>query len=780
MCCKDVQFGISEIRAYYGGLPTGRALLVNAEDYTVYQSIKAQLEIDSSKVCVYVSEHTPDQGLPSLEEIPYEVIGDKDYVLVGYSQASMLRSADYLEKQLGVLLELPVKGHTVILLDHCETHLRKYFSVHPDIQKRVLLIEGKPSTLPKIRLATSKEICIGTRPISDMKRLLVYLETLTSEKVFSNPDVTVVTEFSPNFFKNAVYSVSACDGIYESLEKQYPEIAAGTDKAFGTDEQWKFLAGLMTRHGTLSAVAESVFGTAFDLSSLIGEIADENDANKSWLHWLTMKSLGVKGNKYLSQVLEHSKSVSDFGEHVYMDLLKMRYDDENFKQCYTERKRLLDAIPENITFLDQYCSKVGLYQKYAVYYLTGNSDKEELTFMQCLAAYDYSADELLQITAATFPALNAYLKRFNFNATNTKLPDEDVTLRDVLTDYFEKYKLQKLTNRIYPDFLQQVKRFSTERPYNKLQSRSSVIIGLDKSNAQLYFFDALGVEYLAYIQTRCEHYGLIPEVYIACCELPSITSINKNFLHFFSDGAFNIKELDELKHHSQIIDYEQCKEPVHLFRELEIIDVELKKIQAKLKQGHFEKAVVVSDHGASRLAVIHEQENEKLELAEKGIHSGRCCPASEDPHIPYAAYWNGYSVLANYDRFKGSRKANVEVHGGASLEEVVVPVLVLTKKPTEIDICFVDPVVVLKGKEPAEITVFANIPLQEPMLVVNGRVYIGAFLGDRKHAKFTMPELKRTKDWTADFYDGEKQLASGLEFRVQKNTQEQMLLKKAF
>lgn len=167
-----------------------------------------------------------------------------------------------------------------------------------------------------------------------------------------------------------------------------------------------------------------------------------------------------------------------------------------------------------------------------------------------------------------------------------------------------------------------------------------------------------------------------------------------------------------------------------------------------------------------------------LALEEKSQHSGRCCPSATDPGIPFASYWDGYSILANYDRFKGSRKANVEVHGGASLEEVVVPIITLTKKPTDIDICFIDPVVILKGREPATITVFANIPLHEPKLVVNEKVYIGQFGEDSRHAKFVMPELKRTKDMVADFYDGEKKLAADLSFRVQKGTHEQSLFKK--
>jgi hypothetical protein len=305
-----------------------------------------------------------------------------------------------------------------------------------------------------------------------------------------------------------------------------------------------------------------------------------------------------------------------------------------------------------------------------------------------------------------------------------------------------------------------------------------VISKIDKKKAQPYFFDALGVEYLAYILSRCEKYDLVAEVSVAQCCLPSITSKNKEFIQAFPCKVYDIKDLDELKHHSQVIDYERCKYPIHLFRELEIIDSELKKIQSRLKQGDFEKAVIISDHGASRLAVIREQETTLLELEEKGQHSGRCCPTETDPKIPFACYWDGYSILANYDRFKGGRKANVEVHGGASLEEVVVPIISLSKRPADVDICFIDSNIILKGKEPARITVFSSIPLHEPKLLVNGKVYIGTFSGDSQHVTFEMPELKRSKDWLADFYDGDKKMATDLAFSVKRGTQEQALFKK--
>ena len=465
-----------------------------------------------------------------------------------------------------------------------------------------------------------------------------------------------------------------------------------------------------------------------------------------------------------------------------MVLLEIQKDDDVFSSMYACRKRILDSLPENLPLTSLYCQRTGRYEKDAVYYLTDSTEEEEHEFLRCLSIYDYSEAELLQITKFSFPEIYKYLESFKFSPANMQVPGGNEGLRAEITKYFQDYKQQKLTNRIWPEFMEQVVRYAEERPYNKLQARSTLAAKMDRKGAQLFFFDALGVEYLSYILAKCEQYGLIAEISVGVCQLPSITCENKDFIPFFTNGFKKIDALDELKHHSQIYDYQQCKEPIHLFRELEIIDEQLRQIRSRLIQGAFDKAVIISDHGASRLAVIsNRQSNSTIQLDEKGEHSGRCCPVSSDPGIPFAAYTpNGYVVLANYDRFKGGRPANVEVHGGATLEEVVVPLITITPRPSAIEITFVEDVIQLKGREPVSVTVFANITFSDPILVVdvNGeeRTYHGEFVGDQRHAKFTMEHIKRSKKYSASFYDGSKRLATELVFTVQKGTKENSAL----
>ena len=194
-----------------------------------------------------------------------------------------------------------------------------------------------------------------------------------------------------------------------------------------------------------------------------------------------------------------------------------------------------------------------------------------------------------------------------------------------------------------------------------------------------------------------------------------------------------------------------------------------------LAVGHCERIIILSDHGASRLAVTYRSENDKIELTEPGQHSGRCCPTDKDPDIDYVTFEDGFAVLANYERFKGSRKADVETHGGASLEETVVPVIILTLRPKEQQAFFVESVIICKPKEGSSIRLFANPPLKAPHMVVNGKDYDGRFDGDKHNIVFEMPDIRRKGRYEAEIFDGSKR-CTVLSFEAKRQTGTNQLL----
>lgn len=774
MQCENTNECFEQISAYFDSKRTGYFLLVNTENYDIYQEILHRLQADKSKKCIFASKHCLPNGLPDVEKVISEGVGLGEYALIGLSQALMLQGDIALESKLDEILNLPISGYGVVLLDHCQQVLCKFIRRDIRIQKRVVMVNGATSELPQIKLAKNKELCIDFEPLPDFSRLLACLEKLTERQRESQPYLTVVSSFSVSMFRRSIYPVSEADGIYESLIGKYSDIAGATQKSYGNDAYWSFLAEKIKPYKSFSALVCDVFGTTSNLSSHISDVMEENDKNRQWFLWLSMKVFGEVNNKYLSYVLANSETYDDFEEHIYLDLVDIDINNPDFTRYFSERKRLIKQFPEYYRLTAKYCEKSGIHQKYEIFYLTDESDTEKYEFVRCLSIYDYSDAELSRAAQSMSRSLSLYMKSFTFDSLNTKLAESDRDFRLKLTEYFNQYKIQKLTNRIYPEFLETVNKYAVSRSYNKLPPRSSIISHMDRKNMQLFFFDALGVEYLAFILAKCEEYGLAAEVSVGHCELPSVTSNNKEFFQYFiDDNRYKIDDLDEIKHHSKIYNYQKCKYPLYLFEELDVIDEELRKIQSMLVQGAFEKALLVSDHGASRLAVIYGHEAvTKIELDESGEHSGRCCLADEDPQLPFAAYEDGYSVLANYDRFKGGRKANVEVHGGATLEEVLVPVIVLTKKPDNIEICFVNPTVTLTPHITPELTLYSNIALQKPRLYIGGEFYDGEFVADNKHAVFSLPNIKRKGSYRADVYDGEKNMSVTLEFKAQKQTRE--------
>ncbi len=188
----------------------------------------------------------------------------------------------------------------------------------------------------------------------------------------------------------------------------------------------------------------------------------------------------------------------------------------------------------------------------------------------------------------------------------------------------------------------------------------------------------------------------------------------------------------------------------------------------KLTGKEVAKVLLVSDHGASRLAVINEQEC-KWEMASKGKHSGRCCPIDEaDVKSEYATQENGFWVLANYDRFKGGRKASVEVHGGATLEEVVVPLIEVELFDNKITVSNTTPITTTSFRKTAKIVLFSTSVLKNVSVSVNGKHYVAESIGNQKY-KVVFPDIKRTGKYTVDVYEDDN-LIGQIEFEVQRES----------
>ena len=771
MRCDNLDACRTEIRTYCNYEPSGFPLLVDVECYDHFQQILQDFQADPSKKVLLMSDFCSAKGLPVVQDAYQEMFSSGSYAVVGISQACMLQGSRELHEEIDRLCNHSAAGHTVILLEHCRDYLEVKLQSDPRLKNRILLLDDDISPLPKISISNRAGNYDAGNVQGNIKQLLAYLEKLTDSAVKQQGEIEVSTTFSAYTFKKANYAVYSGLSDYEKLCQKFLEIAEYTVESDGTKDEWAWLFEQVVDQTNINAFFEAQFGTCTHLEHWISKWMAVKDKYISWLYWLALK-ICPPSDPYLFFAVQRSDSSTDLERTLYFALLDKVQTDDDFLELYRARREILRCFSENNKWALQYANETGRYDDAAVYYLTDQTGPERIKLLQCLERYQYSEEQIKSILATVSPDLSLYLQSYTFTDMNTKLPNENAAFLNVLTQYFNEYKIQKVQNRILPEFMEQVGTFAKERPYTKLLSRMAILKHLDCRDAQAYFFDAFGVEYLAYLVKRCEEYGLLAEIHIGRAELPTITSMNKEFESYFKYEVRKIDKLDEYKHHSAVYDYQKRKEPIHLFAELKLIDTVLKDIQNTLVLDGLDKVVIVSDHGASRLAVIHESDIEPISMEEKGQHSGRCCHADEDPGLPFAAYEQGYSVLANYDRFRGGRKADVEVHGGASMEEVLVPVILLSVKPDNISYAFVNTVIYFKVGQVVKLTLFCNIPMKKPRILIKDEFYDGVFTADAQHAEFALNNIRRKGKYEAEIYEGDVSQGVILPFEIRKQTHE--------
>ena len=151
-------------------------------------------------------------------------------------------------------------------------------------------------------------------------------------------------------------------------------------------------------------------------------------------------------------------------------------------------------------------------------------------------------------------------------------------------------------------------------------------------------------------------------------------------------------------------------------------------------------------------------------MPEKGIHGGRCCKVSEfDGELPMCATNsedNKWHVLAGYDRFKGGRIGSVEVHGGATLEEMVVPVIEFELLDCEIHVELLETnfKVTYKDSE-IKLMLFSSTKLSSPAIDLGGSRYNAAIAEGVGRYEVKIPKPS-AGDYKADVFDGDTKVGS--------------------
>ena len=583
--------------------------------------------IYTSKFC------THDDKFPDLDLLIDTLTASKKCVVAGLGEYLALRGEDFALKTLGRIKNLT--GDIVFLLRGISEQAKKF--IRTDQRIRVQ---------KNFSVANNLLINLAIRHL-DLPGKILMRELL--ERLENGFTGTIETSTSLNL-DLSLFPVEKISGAY-GLIKAITKIEVPQE--IFTSQQWQYILQNLQKYNNLHNLFAHM-----DL-----------DIN-SPLAFLYMKLYPDKiKNLYLRLVVSETKNFADLRKNLLLRIIDISHNDLNFHSLYNERKK--------IDFTD---SEIEIFIKAneadpseSIYKLTDNSIIERKAIIKYFTHYDIN-DAIKYI----YPDLYYYMKEYNFS-----VPE--------LTEYMNFYKQAKLTNKISDRLLTLINIYAKNLFYTRFPSRDSTVKALAGGNNFLYWVDALGIEYLPLIKSLAERKNLSLEITIARANLPTITSTNKNFYEQWPGAKYKDSRLDDIKHHDKGgYFFTHDKDPIHIPEELSIISEIINLASGELNAAKCRKFIIASDHGASRLPVIANQEL-PYNTDTGGEYSGRFCKYFEGCNVPHSLRENDYIILSDCGRFRGGRRANVEVHGGALLEEILTPVIVLTLKAHEIAVKLLNP-----------------------------------------------------------------------------------------
>ena len=560
-----------------------------------------------------------------------------------------------IENFFGLNDDLPCSHRIYFLMYRFEN---LFYSVEcPDVRKKNCVLSAKSSTSDDFSLTILAPTLRFYRELPAVDGFKAYL------KFFESAPESKLTLFTANaeslqaqnFFDNVKVFVDP----FELLRQKF-SLPRDFQPTFGRDDDWLKLAQLISVDGSF----ERAFCREFAIDKfnvrVLENFGERNDFQQ-WLLWLRCKLMNVG---YVYRCANESSSPSDFVERLFGEIISCR-DAKNFDELCAERREILSVM--KILPPEKFFSSLLTTDKIlALKVLVCNSLAEKIFLFKLLQNFTVDAlPTVLPILHRTFPPLEKYLS-------------DTQNFSEEYRDYFRHYRWLKVTNTITADFFHRVEELTRLKGRNffTFDSRNKIIGDEYSDDAAIFFVDGMGVEYLNFIAADLASFGenFSVKYRVGFCNLPSVTELNKDFLQGRNVAA-DILDLDTLKH--QTLPY-----PENILSELNFFDLLKEKILLALNS--FKKIIICSDHGASRLAVLARKSDfdHAIDAENRTVYkNGRFADASPDDekNFPTALEFDGKIIFADYSRFIQRGSTGNEIHGGATLEEVLVPVITIQR-----------------------------------------------------------------------------------------------------
>ncbi len=584
----------------------------------------------------------------------------------------------------------PMKnGRIYIPLYGVESYFFKIWNTYPDIGIRkypaIVVLEecerilGDHSIEVWITKDTSfleiSQTCKSINIVPDLKR---YFEIWESGEI---PRKLLM--YSEVLFERTPHATGkvcvSCVKDYKELAEKILNLNIPVQYHEDEKEFWKNLLEqlLKGKYTNFYDFVRSKFNVMRFQSDLFYRWQDMDEFDR-WLlfHW---GKLELNDNSYLHYVLQNSPNFQAFEDRLWSAVFDM--DDITIK-IIKERVEILRRtnIPQPPNLISRVRKISDPIRRLKV--LTGitfEEKKEILTNLASCFKESIDFEKLLKIIEITYPELYYYLRY-------PILDDE------FLDNYMRVYIRAKLMNEYINDLKTLSEKLKNLNIY-KYKSRNEA---LEKYKCKQIWVDGLGVEWIGLIYNWLRSRNYTVNFEIVRANLPSTSEFNQ-----IPCDAIKEVDLDAI-FHRQDRDY-----PENIVDELERVSAILKeKVEPLI--GMYGEVIITADHGATRFSAWIDRRID-IESVEKVERNGRYVVTSSRPPDNdeyYVEMYDGkyYVISKTHAVFKGGRRTKGENHGGATPEEVLVPIMHVKRS---------DQVVVQRYVELSEKVILAINPVFE-------------------------------------------------------------------
>lgn len=415
---------------------------------------------------------------------------------------------------------------------------------------------------------------------------------------------------------------------------------------------------------------ETIFGDGNINTRLALKRSLELPSDSLWPAHIWLLRRRLPGNSFIAKVISGDVSRENILWKYIVGSAIDVLSDVNAKKYAMERAEALKTVGLNYESLIVEFIGQTKELRDALQFLNCDTNAERVEIVRRVSTEDLS-NGLPKEYEKLFPTLADYFSSaFEF---------ED----EATTAYFKEYRRHKVSNNITDSFVKLAYDVVISKKY---PTRDAVMAELQtQSDVALLIVDAMGAEYMPLLLALAKRRGMnIESQAVVTAKLPTETEFNP----IKWDEACilpEIKSLDNIVHNG--LTKHEASIPERNFAEtLRVFESE---IMNRVAEGltRFARVVVTADHGASRLAVIAHNESKgttlhwegqpddwRYSLAPQGATRP---PELEQEYFPETkkTYW----IVRGYNRLPKMGGKLYELHGGATLEERLVPVIVFVR-----------------------------------------------------------------------------------------------------